>query len=407
MVDYLSLFQRYFLKLFLICIGFCGHMAMAYALPTIYDARSFGDIQHTRFVVDISEKLTPNIIYLENPHRIVIELPEVKYQFDDIRSASGLGLIETLRYGLLLGGKSRFILDLTQEAEIAHIAMQEKNSQGIAQLVIDLKNVSSQRFASLVAQSKKAITSEAKSTPAAPSLLPERNQNDNRFIVVLDAGHGGIDSGAVGKKGTKEKKVVLAVTQSLAQKLKSHPFVEVHMTRDRDIFIPLTKRITMAREKKADLFISIHADAFQESYVNGATVYTLSKTASDRQAGIIARAENRSDIVAGVDLDEQPSPVSSILIDLMVRETKAFSTLFAGISLKNMDNVTRLHSKKPKSANFTVLRAPDIPSVLIELGYISNPNDEGKLNQESWRQNMAQKIADAIIHYGKTTGQIQ
>lgn len=369
----------------------------------IKDARVFGDNQLTRFVIDIDKAFSPEIFYLQNPNRIAIELPEVRYELSkQSQSGQGLGLIANYRYGLLLGGKSRFILDLSQSAEIAKLEVIEKTDPEIAQIVIDLRAVSNTHFALLAEKSR--IKMQPKTRPQQ-NILSNKSRNDNKFIVVVDAGHGGIDSGALGRKGTKEKDVVLKVAKEIAQSLSAKGGVEVHLTRDRDIFIPLGKRVFIAREKEADLFISVHADAFKQSNVRGATVYTLSHTASDKQAQIIARSENRSDIVAGVDLDEQSDPVSDILIDLMVRETKAFSTLLASKSLNKVSSVTKLHSSKPRSANFKVLRAPDIPSVLIELGYISNGGDESLLNQSAWRKKIAGQIASAVIEYGKATGQ--
>jgi len=231
-----------------------------------------------------------------------------------------------------------------------------------------------------------------------------------RRIVVIDPGHGGVDPGTTGFSGTYEKDVVLALGKSLRESLIRTGRYEVVMTRDTDIFLSLRARVAVARRAKADLFISLHCDSAPNSTVRGASVYTLSERASDREADALARSENQSDIIAGVDLTNEPDIVTSILIDLAQRETKNNSARFAQLLLPEMRSSGRIVAESHKFAGFVVLKAPDVPSVLIENGYLSNQDEEDAMNSPRWRQDMASGIARgvdryfALIRHGRTAG---
>ncbi|MGB7205445.1 MAG: N-acetylmuramoyl-L-alanine amidase, partial [Anderseniella sp.] len=216
-------------------------------------------------------------------------------------------------------------------------------------------------------------------------------------VIVLDPGHGGIDGGTVSKAGTIEKNVVLDFALKLRKELNATGRYEVHLTRNDDTFISLAKRVRIARQNNADLFIAIHADSLRQSRVRGATVYTLSEKASDEEAAILAEKENAADIVAGVDLGEElDAEIGNILMDLALRETKNHSIYFARRLVKNMKSTTALNSRPMRSAGFKVLRAPDVPSVLLELGYLSNRHDEKALVSEAWRKKVAVAVTAAI-----------
>jgi N-acetylmuramoyl-L-alanine amidase len=215
---------------------------------------------------------------------------------------------------------------------------------------------------------------------------------------MLDPGHGGIDTGTKAASGENEKTIVLELAHLLRERIEKMGKYRVAMTRTDDTFVALAERVRMARNQGASLFVSIHADALQrgDGDARGASIYTLSETASDSEAARLAEAENKADVIAGVDLKSEPDDVADILIDLAQRETKTFSVQFARTLATGMKPVVKLHKKPLKSAGFRVLRAPDVPSVLIELGYVSNSQDLKSLVSDSWRHRTADSIVMAI-----------
>jgi N-acetylmuramoyl-L-alanine amidase len=227
-------------------------------------------------------------------------------------------------------------------------------------------------------------------------MIPPTSPGKGRKIIVVDSGHGGIDSGTSGVNGLLEKDLVLDTATRLGKVLAKRGFV-VHLTRDTDIFIPLRGRVNIARSYKADLFISLHADSNPSPDVSGASVYTLSEAGSDKEAEKLAKKENQSDIIAGVDLGGQNSPVAGILFDLAQRDTLNRSSRFAETVVKELSKATDILPRQPhRSAAFAVLKAPDVPAVLIELGYLSNARNAAQMNTARWRDGVADAIADAV-----------
>jgi N-acetylmuramoyl-L-alanine amidase len=221
-------------------------------------------------------------------------------------------------------------------------------------------------------------------------------------VIVIDPGHGGIDPGAISKSGLKEKDMVFAFSKALRDILKKSGRYHVIMTRSVDSYISLRKRVDFGRQKNADLFISLHADSLRGRYaksVAGATVYTLSEQASDEEAKALAAKENRSDIIAGVELPSESSDVTNILIELAQRETKNMSIGFADILLDSLDGKTKIRKKGRRYAGFRVLKAPDVPSVLLELGYMTHPEDVKRLKSAAWRVRVAGAVAKAVDTY--------
>ena len=224
------------------------------------------------------------------------------------------------------------------------------------------------------------------------------------YTVVLDPGHGGRDGGAVGRGGTREKVVTLAFARAMAEHLRAAG-VRVHLTRDGDRSLRLADRVAAAREHRADLFVSLHADSIRHRKLRGASVYTLSDEASDEVAASLAEGEGRSDVLAGFSGEMgDDQGVADILIDLMRRETETFSTAFAKHAVRSLGQSTRMIRNPHRSANFRVLRAPDVPSVLVELGYLSNRKDERQLADPEWRDRIARALADAIVTHARGTG---
>jgi N-acetylmuramoyl-L-alanine amidase len=261
--------------------------------------------------------------------------------------------------------------------------------------VIDLVPTDRDTFLKKVAALPQAETPK---TVAAAKESPKAVRSDDRKVVVIDAGHGGEDTGAVAKSGEEEKDVALAVVLKLRDVLEKSGRYKVVLTRSTDVFIPLNERVNIARANNANLFLSIHADsiASNTAYVTGATIYTASDRASDAEAARFAAKENSADRFAGIAPGKGRNDVADILFDLAHRETKNFSNIFARSLASYMKDAARMHKTPLKSAGFVVLRAPDVPSVLLELGYMSNTEDVKMLRSEAWQQKVAGAIADAI-----------
>ncbi|MFJ5488761.1 N-acetylmuramoyl-L-alanine amidase, partial [Hansschlegelia beijingensis] len=222
-------------------------------------------------------------------------------------------------------------------------------------------------------------------------------------VVVIDPGHGGVDPGAAGPAGASEKDIVLAFAKRLKEKIEAGGVSRVVLTRDDDNFISLPARVKVARDNAASLMISIHADTLADPFgVRGATIYTLSEKASDKEAERLAEKENRADLIAGVDLSEEPEEVAGILFDLARRETKAFTTQFARGLVKELKEAAKLNKNPLRSAGFRVLRAPDVPSVLLELGYLSSPEDAKLMMSDKWRDQATDAVAEAVARYFDT-----
>jgi N-acetylmuramoyl-L-alanine amidase len=372
------------------------------------DARAVGDDSRTRFVMDLSGEAAFTVFPLDEPDRIVIDLPDVGFALPKEAEHEVRGLVSAFRYGQISAGKSRVVLDLKQPVSVDKSFVLPPADGQPAKLVVDLVPTSRAAFAQAVRlyrdHEKEAIAAARPMTPA-PS--------DGRLRIVLDPGHGGIDSGAIAKSGILEKNVVLAFAQQLQQKLDASGRYEVLMTRSDDSFISLGGRVAFARSHHADLFVSIHADSFWGGDVRGATIYTLSEKASDRMAAQIAESENKSDILAGVAVPEDTTEVSDILIDLARRETKNFSVVFARNMIKELGPKVRFFKHPHQQAGFMVLKAPDVPSALVELGYLSNPEDEKLLTSPAWRETTAEAMARAIDTYFRlrvaqtTTGSLE
>jgi len=395
-----------FQRLAAICMSavilFMAVSAAALADPVAKDARVGGDLRKTRFVADLSKPVDFRVFTLANPYRVVVDLPEVNFQMPPKLGTTGRGLISAFRYGLFSPGKSRIVIDVVKPVAVEKAFVQGAANGNPARLVIDLAAISPEEFAertgetTVVGEPPQRRKESERSDPLAKA---ERDGRKAKPVIVIDPGHGGVDPGAIGKGGTMEKEVVLAFSRTLKEKLSAIGKVDVFLTREEDIFIPLAERVSIADQHNADLFISIHADALAERYaklVRGATIYTLSEEASDEQARLLAKKENSADLIAGMQLDKAQDEVSMILLDLMRRETKNYSVAFGRTMLTKLKGHMQLNKKPMRSADFRVLRAPDIPSVLFELGYLTNPKDEKLLKSADWRASVAERMARAV-----------
>jgi N-acetylmuramoyl-L-alanine amidase len=353
----------------------------------------------SRFTIEVSDPVKLRVFTLTGPDRVVIDMPEMLWRLSSEARPSGRGLVKSYRYGLFRKGDSRFVIDLNGPVAIVPAQLLPPENGKAFRLVIDLEPTNAQAFAASAGWPADAGPGEMAATPG-PALAKR-----GKKIIVVDAGHGGIDPGTHGESGLEEKDVVLAVAKDLRRALEATGRYTVKLTRNSDVFIPLRERVAMARADRGDLFLSLHADSNERRAVRGASVYTLSEDASDREAALLADKENMSDVIAGVDLSDEESPVASILIDLAQRDTMNRSIRFAETVLDALATATLVRPTTPhRAAGFAVLKAPDIPSVLIELGYLTNQQDESEMRTAAWRTQVAQAIARAVErHFGAET----
>jgi N-acetylmuramoyl-L-alanine amidase len=372
------------------------------SLPVATDIRLAGDDNQTRLVMDVTATIGVRAFTLADPYRIVVDIPQTIFQLPAKTGETGRGLIKAFRYGLVMAGGSRIVIDVAKPVRIEKATVLEPGSGEPARLVLDLAATDREAFMRHLALDRTAM----RTSVAIPSLTrPHERSGDPRPLIVIDPGHGGLDTGTKAGGGEiLEKAVVLDFSLTLRDQLEKSGRYRVVMTRTDDTFIPLADRVKFARQRQAELFISVHADALPKSEgdVQGATIYTLSDTASDAEAAKLAEDENRSDVIAGIDLAREPDDVADILLDLAHRETKTFSHAFARLLVGEMKSTVRLHKKPLKSAGFVVLKAPDVPSVLIELGYMTNRSDLKLLTSEAWRAKAARTMVKAVEQFFRT-----
>jgi N-acetylmuramoyl-L-alanine amidase len=368
--------------------------------PIATDARLGGDSSRTRLVMDLSRTIEVAAFTLADPYRVVVDLPQVTFQLPAKTGTGGKGLVKAFRYGLVMQGGSRIVIDTAGPVRVDKAFVLESVDNQPARLVIDLVSIDRASFMrNLALEKPPARATETKK--AEPATRP----GDGRPLIVIDPGHGGPDTGTIAATGEMEKAIVLDFAQALQAKLEKTGKYRVAMTRSDDRFIALGERVKFARGQGAALFISIHADALasrNESDVRGATVYTVSDTASDAEAARLAEDENKADAIAGVDLSSEPEEVADILIDLTQRETKNFSHHFARAAVSELKTAAKLHKHPLKSAGFKVLKAPDVPSVLVELGYVSNKQDLKLMVSEAWRAKASDALAQAVTTFFST-----
>ena len=383
-------------------------------LPVATAARVAGDLSRTRFVADLSAPVGFTAYVLPNPYRVVVDMPQVAFALPEGAGQEGRGLVSGYRFGQVAEGRSRLVIDTEGPVLIEKSFLREPEAGQPARIVLDLVQTSEEAFAARLEAdapaAEAAIRAAAAAAPrpvprpgeeasALPDEQPVRNRPAGRKLVVIDPGHGGIDPGAIGLSKTREKDVVLAYGLALRKVLEASGGIDVLMTRDDDRFLTLKERVRIAREAQADLFIAIHADTVRGPEARGATIYTLSETASDAEAEALAHKENRADIIAGVHLEAESEEVTDILIDLVQRESKTHALVFAKKAVGEMKSVTAFTGKPMRSAGFMVLKAPDVPSVLVELGYLSSRHDEAQLTSAAWRQRVAEAMGRAIEKY--------
>ena len=351
------------------------HLAASSSNVSVKNLRLWNAPDNTRVVLDLSSSIQHRISTFSNPDRIAIDLKNAKLSSDIPHEIKNNPFIKRFRYGQYTKDVTRVVIDLKKPVRVKSFTLKPNKVYGY-RLVVDLFD---------------------KNKSAAPKITRSAPRKTGIVTVAIDAGHGGEDFGASGKKRAREKKVVLSIAKELKKLIDKDPILRSYMTRTGDYYIPLRKRTKLARKANADLFVSIHADAFRRSSARGASVYALSKSgASSETARWLANKENSADLVGGASISDREDVVAGVLLDMQMDKTLEFSLGFGDQVLKEMKKIAKLHSKTVQQAGFVVLKSPDIPSVLVETGFISNPYEERKLKSSKYQKQVANAIYKGI-----------
>ena len=374
----------------------------ASAAPLLaFGARIAGDDARTRLVIDFDRKPDFKVHYVANPYRVLIDLPETAFGLK-AEELEARGIFSDIRYGTMAAGRSRIVLTASRPVGVVLAEVQEEQGAASYRLVIDTAIVTDQAFQALMEKQSWQEAAAPASAEQTPVMLPG-SRADGPFVIAVDAGHGGIDNGARGGvTKTEEKHVTLAFARQLTEALNALPGTRAILTRDKDEFLSLSQRVQLARNEGANLLISIHADTLKQKDIRGATVYTISDKASDSLAASLAERENLSDQIAGISFVDEPAEVADILLDLTRRETQAFSINLAQSIVSNFKDQVLLINNPHRHAGFRVLTAPDVPSILLELGFMSNKDDEKLLVDPAWQKKVAGLVAKAVEQYRST-----
>jgi N-acetylmuramoyl-L-alanine amidase len=338
--------------------------------------RTWAGPDHTRVVFDLSRAGEHTLFTLTNPHRVVIDLEQATLEPGLIREAEATGVVKRIRSGRREGGVLRVVLDLDRAVNPRSFVVPPNETYG-HRLVVDLEK-------------PRAANEPLKTLPVGSDDL----------LIAIDAGHGGEDPGAIGANGTYEKDVVLSVSRKLAELIEREPGMEPLLIRDGDYYVGLRERTAIARKARADLFVSVHADAFTDRSVRGSSVYVLSESgASSEAARLLAASENRADRIGGVSLEDKDDVVASVLVDLSRVATAEASNELAATLLDEFRAVGEVHGNRVERAGFAVLKSLDMPSVLVELAFISNPVEEQRLRDADHQWQLARALHAGIVEY--------
>jgi len=382
---YLSGTRRAGKKIYIVFIILLVCIPISYAndLAVISSLRLWPAPQSTRIVLDLSAPVKYKLSTLTNPERVVLDISNATLAFNLTPENTHQGWVDNIRAGVHPGNTIRLVFEVARKLKSTAFLL-EPNETYKHRLVLDLET-----------DEREEILSLFELELPKPKLISE-------FIVVLDAGHGGEDPGAIGKKGTQEKHIALMVAKIVADKLNQEEGVKAYLTREGDYFLRLRNRIQRARAFSADLFVSIHADAFKDPTANGASAFVLSSQGASSESALwLANSENRADLIGGVKLDDKSNLLVSVLLDLSQTASSRSSLDAADYILNSMGSITKLRKNQVEQAGFAVLKSPDIPSVLVELGFISNPQTELKLRDVKYQKHLANSISAGIMKYKK------
>ncbi|KQV34393.1 N-acetylmuramoyl-L-alanine amidase [Rhizobium sp. Root268] len=396
----LTAMVRYLCGALALCVA-CGSALAADSPLLAYGARIAGDDARTRVVIEFDRAPDFFVHYVADPVRVIIDLPETSFGLKE-EDMEARGLLSDIRYGAMGAGSSRIVLTAKEPIEVSLAEVKPDEDNKGFRLVLDTERVSKKQFADLIDAQK--WTGSVVAAKTGRVTAPEPKTENGTFVVAVDAGHGGIDTGAIGTETkTVEKDVTLAFARDLVDHLNRRAGIKAFLTRDGDEFLSLPQRVQIARRQSANLFISLHADTLKQRDIRGATVYTISDKASDHLAASLAERENLSDTIAGVALSNEPAEVADILLDLTRRETQAFSVNLAQTIVSSFEGQINLINNPHRYAGFRVLQAPDVPSILLELGFLSNKEDEKLLVDPAWRAKLSELLAGAVGNYRTAT----
>jgi N-acetylmuramoyl-L-alanine amidase len=354
----------------------------------------------TRFVLELSQEPSYRVFTLADPFRVVIDMPEFTWKIAQGDTPRAGGVIKAMRYGLFAPGTGRIVLDTAQPVRLDKVFVLPPGGGKPHRFVIDVTAIS--RSAYFATAARLPITSKiplpAPKSTASP-VVPVSPATDDRPMVIVDAGHGGVDPGARGLSGISEKALTLDYAKALKRVLQQSGRYRVFLTRNRDRFIKLRDRVRIAQEAGGDLFVSLHANIHKSPKVSGASIFTLSEKASDAEAEALAAAENSADVLAGIDLGGQTDDVREILIDLAQRETMNLSKQFANTLVREVAKEARVLRNSHRFAGFAVLKSPTVPSILFEIGYLSNQREERLMRTEEHRKKIVTAMLRAIDAY--------
>ncbi|WP_139249033.1 N-acetylmuramoyl-L-alanine amidase [Modicisalibacter ilicicola] len=372
---------------------------------------------HARLVFDLSEPASANVFSLNNPDRLVIDLVDSQLQLDTSRLDLSGSAISEVRTGVRNGNDLRVVLDLSREVNPKHFTLPPNDKYG-HRLVVDLEYpgesavqnpidpIEAKIREHEIATDRALAQARANGESASGATLPTRKEQaqphpKRDIIIAVDAGHGGEDPGALGPRGTREKDIVLDIARQLERIIADTPGFKAVMIRDGDYYVGLRQRTLLARDQKADFFVSIHADAFKSPRPSGSSVFALSQSgATSETAKWLAASENRSDLIGGVDgnldLADKDEVLRGVLLDLTMTATLNDSLAVGGQVLDQLGKISKLHKSQVEQAGFMVLKSPDIPSLLVETGFISNPREETRLRDRGYQRSLAKAIFAGI-----------
>lgn len=402
---WMGLMKRLLVKIFTV---FCLMLLFAYraqAAVDIQNMRIGNQSDGARVVFDMNKSIDYRVFLLDDPQRVVVDLEDadIKQLYTKISNQ----VVKQTRVGRMSGNDKRVVLELSRPAVVKKAFLIPPQSGQNWRLVVDLAMTDAKNFHNKIGN-KYMLTNNKQFSPDAVSFEDkslEKSEDkavakvNRKRIVVLDPGHGGKDPGAIGAYNkTYEKNITLAMGKELKQVLQNKGYV-VYLTRENDIFIPLRQRIKIAQNFKADLFMSIHADSARNRNATGLSIYTLSDTASDQEAAALAERENKADIIGGIDLGGNTKEVNDILISLSQNDTRNKSSKYATYLVQEMAKSVKLVKNTHRFAGFAVLKAPDIPAALLEMGYLSNRTEEANLRTPAYRRKLADAVARAVDKY--------
>ncbi len=374
------------LRLFFFVLSFFAFAQSGYAKTFIEGVRIWQAPDNTRLVFDLSKRVTHDLFTMKSPNRIVIDLKNTSLiaSLSNLQLDGNDSLLRGVRAAKRNKNDLRIVLDLKKAVQPKSFVLSPNKDYG-HRLVLDLFN-------------KKHTRKKSK-----PKIRRFNVNKPRDVIIAIDAGHGGDDPGAIGYRGTKEKKIVLQVAKKLAKKINKQHGMKAILIRKGDYYVGLGKRVEIARDVQADLFISLHADAFRTKKAKGSSVYVLSDNgASSEAAGWLANKENNSDLIGGVSLGDKGDLLKLVLVDMVKNSTLEDSHRVAKQVLRKLKGVNSLHKNHVEKAGFRVLKAPDMPSILIEMAFISNPKEESRLRNGNYQKKMSKAILRGVQNYFKS-----